>query len=123
MTRKKKISGFRIGLVQMSVSKHVDKNLDKAVERIRQAAKKGAQVVCLPELFRSQYFCQQEDAAFFDLAETVPGPTTEVLGKLAKALGVVIVAPVFERRAPGVYHNSAAIIDSNGSLAGFYRKM
>jgi len=123
MVKQEKKSGFRIGLVQMSVGKDIDKNLDKAVARIRQAVKKGVQVVCLPELFRSQYFCQQEDAAFFDLAETVPGPTTEVLGKLAKSMGVVIVAPVFERRAPGVYHNSAAIIDSNGSLAGFYRKM
>ena len=77
----------------------------------------------LPELFRSQYFCQREDVALFDLAETVPGPTTETLGKVAKARGVVIVAPLFERRAPGIYHNSAAVIDASGEVVGLYRKM
>ncbi|MEX1137911.1 MAG: carbon-nitrogen hydrolase, partial [Bacteroidota bacterium] len=86
-------------------------------------AGKGAKVVCLPELFRSQYFCQHEDAANFDLAESVPGPTTKAIGTLAKKLGAVIIAPIFERRATGVYHNSAAIMDSDGTMAGFYRKM
>lgn len=114
---------YKIALIQMSVSTDTAQNLKKAVGTIEEAAAKGAKVVCLPELFRSQYFCQHEDAANFDLAEPVPGPTTEALGSLAKNLSVVIIAPVFERRATGVYHNSAAILDSNGSMAGFYRKM
>ncbi len=107
----------------MSVSTDVGQNLKKAMGKIEDAAGKGAKVICLPELFRSQYFCQHEDAANFDLAEPVPGPTTEALGTLAKKLGAVIIAPIFERRATGVYHNSAAILDSNGTMAGFYRKM
>lgn len=107
----------------MSVGTDVGDNLKKAVYKIEEAAGKGAKVICLPELFRSQYFCQHEDAANFDLAEPVPGPTTEAIGALAKKLGTVIIAPVFERRATGVYHNSAAILDSNGAMAGFYRKM
>jgi len=111
------------GLVQMSCTESPGANLQKAAALIEDAAERGAQVVCLPELFRSQYFCQREDVALFDLAETVPGPTTEALGKVAKALGVVVVAPVFERRAPGVYHNSAAVIDARGEVVGLYRKM
>ena len=111
------------GLVQMSCSPSPDENLQKAAALVEDAAQRGAEVVCLPELFRSQYFCQREDAGLFDLAETVPGPTTETLGKVAKARGVVIVAPLFERRAPGVYHNSAAVIDVNGEVVGLYRKM
>jgi len=107
----------------MSVGTDVDQNLKKAIGKIEEAAGKGAKVICLPELFRSQYFCQQEDAANFDLAEPVPGPTTDSMSALAKKLGVVIIAPVFERRATGVYHNSAAILDSTGTMAGFYRKM
>lgn len=114
---------YKIALIQMSVDTDVGENLKKAVHKIEEAAGKGAKVVCLPELFRSQYFCQHEDAANFDLAEPVPGPTTETIGALAKKLGTVIIAPVFERRATGVYHNSAAILDSNGTMAGFYRKM
>ena len=114
---------FVAGLVQMSCSPSPDENLQKAAALVEDAAQRGAEVVCLPELFRSQYFCQREDIALFDLAETVPGPTTESLGKVAKARGVVIVAPLFERRAPGVYHNSAAIIDSTGEVVGLYRKM
>ncbi|MEX2189436.1 MAG: carbon-nitrogen hydrolase, partial [Bacteroidota bacterium] len=110
-------------LIQMSVGTDVAENLKKAVHKIEEAAGKGAKVVCLPELFRSQYFCQHEDAANFDLAESVPGPTTEAIGTLAKKLGAVIIAPIFERRATGVYHNSAAIMDSDGTMAGFYRKM
>jgi N-carbamoylputrescine amidase len=98
-------------------------NLATAVTRVGEAARLGAHVVCLPELFRSQYFCQREDHAAFDLAEPVPGPTTEALGRAAADAGVVVIAPVFERRAPGVYHNSAAVLDRDGSLRGLYRKM
>lgn len=114
---------YTIGLIQMSVANDPDENLRKAVKKIEETAKKGASVVCLPELFRSKYFCQTEDPANFDLAEPVPGPTTKTLSDLAKSLKIVIIAPVFERRATGVYHNSAAILNSDGSMAGFYRKM
>ncbi len=107
----------------MSLSDDSDENLRHARDMIREAAGKGARVICLPELFRSRYFCQREDAAMFDLAESVPGPTTNALGETAKSLGVVIIAPVFERRGPGLYHNSAAVIDADGRIAGFYRKM
>lgn len=98
-------------------------NLQRAIGKIEEAARNGAQLVCLPELFRSQYFCQSENADLFNLAEPVPGPTTKALGEVAKKLKLVIVAPVFERRAPGIYHNSAAIIESDGAMAGLYRKM
>ncbi len=91
--------------------------------RIREAAARGARLICLPELFRTRYFCQREDASFFDLAEPVPGPTTQALGKIAKEAGAVVVAPIFERRTAGVYHNSAAVLDATGELAGLYRKM
>jgi N-carbamoylputrescine amidase len=98
-------------------------NLDKAVGRIEEAAGRGAAVVCLQELFRSQYFCQSERNEMFDLAEPIPGPTTERLGRVAAAYKVVVIAPVFERRAQGVYHNSAVVIDELGRTAGLYRKM
>jgi N-carbamoylputrescine amidase len=111
------------GLVQMACSPSPDENLQRAAALVEDAAQRGAEIVCLPELFRSQYFCQRQDAALFDLAETVPGPTTEALGKVAQARGVVIVAPLFERRAPGIYHNSAAVIDAGGAVVGLYRKM
>ena len=114
---------FRIALVQMSCSADPEANLEKAVVRVKEAAGKGADVVCLPELFRSHYFCQREDVAVFDLAETVPGPTTERLGRAARDNNVCIVAPIFERRAAGLYHNSAAVIDSDGKVLGLYRKM
>ncbi len=114
---------FSVGLIQMSCAPDPRENLAKAQARIREAAKRGAQIVCLPELFRSRYFCREENADLFELAEPVPGPTTEALGGLARELGVVIIAPVFERRASGVYHNSAAVIDADGSLRGLYRKM
>jgi len=114
---------FTVGLVQMSVTPSSEENLRKAVTRVEEAAREGAQVICLPELFRSEYFCQREDIAQFDLAETIPGPTTEALSAIARSREVVIIAPVFERRAAGVYHNSAAIIDADGSIAGVYRKM
>jgi N-carbamoylputrescine amidase len=113
---------FTVGLVQMALSPDSKANLEKAVARVEEAARRGAQVICLPELFRSQYFCQREDTAAFDLAEPVPGPSTEALGAVAKKLRAVVIAPVFERRAPGLYHNSAAIIDA-GEIVGLYRKM
>jgi N-carbamoylputrescine amidase len=114
---------IHVGLVQMSMSADADENLHKAVARVADAKRAGADVVCLPELYRSPYFCQKEDARLFDLAEPVPGPSTEALGRAAKEAGVVVVAPIFERRAPGLYHNSAAIIDTTGEVAGLYRKM
>ena len=117
------VNQVRIGLVQMSCGLDPGSNLEKAVERIREAAAGGAQIVCLQELFRSQYFCQKEDAALFDLAEPIPGPSTDVLRPLAKECGVAIVASLFERRAAGLYHNTAAVIDADGDLLGIYRKM
>ena len=114
---------FRIGLIQMPCGLDPQANLDHAVDKIREAAGKGAQIVCLQELFRSQYFCREEDARLFDLAETIPGPSTARLSPLAAELGVVIVASLFEKRAAGLYHNTAAIIDADGALLGIYRKM
>src|ERR1700688_4054715 len=95
---------YRVGLVQMSCSPDPDANLDKAADRLREAARGGANIVCLPELFRAQYFCQREDAALFDLAEPIPGPSTQALGKVANQARVVVIASLFERRAPGLYH-------------------
>ncbi len=114
---------FTVGLVQMRCSPSPAENLDKAVRLVREAAQKGAQVVCLPELFRSQYFCQREDVALFDLAESIPGPSTQRLAPLAKELQVVIVASLFEKRAPGLYHNTVVVLDADGSSRGLYRKM
>ena len=112
-----------LGLVQMSCTPDPETNMRKAVEGIRTAAGRGAQIVCLQELFRSRYFCQTEDHAFFSLAEPIPGSSTATLGKLAAELGVVIIASLFEKRAEGLYHNTAAIIDADGRLLGKYRKM
>jgi N-carbamoylputrescine amidase len=112
-----------LGLVQMRCSTDPRDNLERAVARVREAAKAGAQVVCLPELFRSQYFCQTEDHGNFDLAEPIPGPSTEALGRAAKEVGVVVVGSLFERRAAGVYHNTAVVFDADGSTRGLYRKM
>jgi N-carbamoylputrescine amidase len=114
---------FTVGLVQMAMSADPQENLEKAAARVADAARKGAQVVCLPELYRSPYFCQKEDAALFDLAETVPGPSTVRLAEVAKKAGVAVVVPIFEKRAPGLYHNSAVILDADGKTAGLYRKM
>lgn len=114
---------FTVGLVQMACSEDSNANLEKAVERIETAAKCGAQVICLQELFRTPYLCQTEDASLFDLAEPIPGPSTEALGRAAKALGVIVVAPLFERRTPGLYHNSIALIGPDGLIIGVYRKM
>ena len=112
-----------LGLVQMSASDDAEANLAKAEARIREAAKKGAQIVCLQELFRSRYFCQSEDQRFFNLAETIPGPSTDRLGALARELQIVIVASLFEKRSAGIYHNTAVVLDADGSIAGKYRKM
>ncbi len=107
----------------MSCATDTATNLDKAVSRIREAAARGAHVICLQELFRSQYFCQTEDPEIFNLAESIPGPTTEALGVVARELQVVIVASLFERREAGLYHNTAAVLDADGVLLGTYRKM
>ncbi|HVN84781.1 MAG TPA: carbon-nitrogen hydrolase [Candidatus Binatia bacterium] len=112
-----------VGLVQMRCVDDLAANLATGLQRIEDAAKQGAQIVCLPELFRSLYFCQSEDHANFDLAEPIPGPTTDALAKLAAARGIVIVGSIFERRAPGIYHNTAVVIDADGALRGLYRKM
>lgn len=116
-------SPVRIGLIQMQCSANPEENLSRALEMLRSAAERGANVACLPELFRSQYFCQVEDHKYFALAESIPGPTTEAIGNIAAELGLVVVASLFERRAAGVYHNTAAIIDSDGTYLGMYRKM
>lgn len=114
---------FKVGLIQIKVSKNPADNLNKAIAWIEKAAKRGANVICLPELFRSQYFCQKEDIENFDLAEPIPGQSTEAISKVCKKLGVVVVASLFEKRAAGLYHNTAAVINSDGKLEGIYRKM
>ncbi|MBZ5634951.1 MAG: carbon-nitrogen hydrolase [Acidobacteriia bacterium] len=114
---------FRIGLVQSSCSLDPNENLAKTEWKVREAAARGAQVICLQELFRSQYFCREENAELFALAESIPGPSTDTLGKLARELKVVIVASLFERRAAGLYHNTAAVLSADGEIAGLYRKM
>jgi N-carbamoylputrescine amidase len=114
---------FTIGLIQMSCSTDPMENFAKAEARIREAAGRGAQIICLQELFRSQYFCREENADLFALAEPIPGPSTEALSRLARSLNVVIIGSLFERRAAGVFHNTAVVLDADGSLAGKYRKM
>lgn len=116
-------NNLTIALVQMACGADSNENVSAAVAKVEEASRRGVKVVCLPELFRSQYFCQREDAALFDLAEPVPGPSTETLGKVAGQLNVVIIVPVFERRTAGIYHNSVVVVDSDGSIAGLYRKM
>src|SRR5262249_26213745 len=111
------------GLVQMSMSARPEDNVEKAAARVRDAARAGAQVVCLPELYRTPYFCQKEDQGLFDLAETVPGPSTEALGRAARDASVTVVVPVFEKRAPGLYHNTAVVLGPDGTTLGLYRKM
>jgi N-carbamoylputrescine amidase len=120
MTEKRK---YTVGLVQMSMSADPEANFASSVAHIREAARLGANIVCLPELFRTQYFCQREELALFDLAEPIPGPSTEKLGKVAREAGVAIVASLFERRAPGLYHNTAVTLGADGEIAGVYRKM
>ena len=114
---------FQVALVQMSCGPEPEENLQKAIARVGDAAGRGVQVVCLPELFQTQYFCQREDAALFDLAEPIPGPNSEKLAAAAMKNSVVLIASLFEKRARGVYHNTAAIFDKDGSLVGLYRKM
>jgi N-carbamoylputrescine amidase len=114
---------LRVGLVQMRARERPDENLARALAGIEDAAARGARLVCLQELFRSRYFCQAEDAARFELAETIPGPSTEAVAKVAAARGVTVVASLFERRAEGLYHNTAVVIDADGSVTGLYRKM
>lgn len=114
---------FTIGLVQMACSTDTEENLRNAIRGVREAASKGAGIVCLPELFRSQYFCREENAELFDLAEPIPGPSTEALSTVARELKVAIIASIFEKRAQGLYHNTAAVLDADGSLTGVYRKM
>jgi len=116
-------SSTTVGLVQMSCDQKPEANLKKAISGIHEAAKRGAQIICLQELFRSQYFCQTEDIELFKLAETIPGPSTESLSKVARQRKVVVIASLFEKRAAGVYHNTAVIIDTSGKIAGKYRKM
>ncbi|MCO6564524.1 MAG: carbon-nitrogen hydrolase [Apibacter sp.] len=114
---------IKIGLVQSSCSHHIEHNIEKAIEGIKKAASNGAQIVCLQELFTSLYFCDVENYDNFKIAETIPGPTTDRLGKIAAELNVVIVASLFEKRAKGLYHNTTAIIDADGQYLGKYRKM
>ena len=114
---------YRIGLVQMRMGPDPDSNLESAIAHIREAARRGANIVCLPELFRAQYFCQREDIKLFDLAEPIPGPSTARLAEVARETRVVIVASLFERRAPGLYHNTAVTLGQDGSIISVYRKM
>jgi N-carbamoylputrescine amidase len=114
---------FTIGLIQMRSTKDAEENLARVSAKIREAADRGAQIVCTHELFRSEYFCRTEDAVLFNLAEPIPGPATEALAKVAKEKKIVIVASLFERRAAGIYHNTCAVLDADGSLLGKYRKM
>ena len=116
-------AAFTVGLVQMAPTPDSRVNLERAVRLVGEAAVAGAQVVCLPELFRSRYFCQKEDAESFNLAETIPGPSTEALGKVAREKKLTVIVPLFEKRASGLYHNSAVVIDSSGEVVGLYRKM
>jgi len=117
------MSNLTVALIQQSCSAKRDANVAKTIAMIREAKEKGARLVLLQELHASLYFCQTEDVANFDLAEPLPGPSTETFGAVARELGVVIVISIFERRAPGLYHNSAVVIESDGSIAGIYRKM
>lgn len=114
---------YKIALVQMHMGPDPESNFAAALVHIRAAARRGAQIVCLPELFRTQYFCQREDLRLFDLAEPIPGPSTEQLAALARELGIAIVASLFERRAAGLYHNTAVTLNAQGELASVYRKM
>jgi N-carbamoylputrescine amidase len=114
---------FHVGLVQMRMGADPEENFASALRHVREAARQGANIVCLPELFRTQYFCQREDLRLFDLAEPIPGPSMARLAELARELHVVIVASLFERRAAGLYHNTAVTLNADGALSGIYRKM
>ncbi|ACK65061.1 Nitrilase/cyanide hydratase and apolipoprotein N-acyltransferase [Rippkaea orientalis PCC 8801] len=117
------IKSLKVALVQHSNTNNLDNNFKKTIQGIQQAAAENAQLIVLQELHRSLYFCQTEDVSCFDLAETIPGSSTELLGQLAQELGVVIVASLFEKRATGLYHNTAVVLDKDGEIAGKYRKM
>nr|WP_310586099.1 carbon-nitrogen hydrolase [Lacihabitans sp. CS3-21] len=117
------MKNINIGLIQMSCTGNVQENIDKTIIKIREVAAKGAQIICLQELFSSLYFCDVEDHDNFKLGESIPGPTTETMQSVAKELGVVLIVSLFEKRAQGLYHNTAAIIDADGSYLGKYRKM
>jgi len=114
---------FQVGLIQLSCSPDPDANLAKAVQRVREAARNGAQIICLPELFLTQYFCQREDPGLFDLAEPIPGPTTEAMSKVARDTRAVVIVSLFEKRTRGLYHNTAVLIGTDGNIKGVYRKM
>jgi N-carbamoylputrescine amidase len=114
---------FKVGLIQTSCQEEVGPNMAKTESLIRAAASRGAQIVCTQELYRSQYFCFEENHKWFDLAETIPGPSTEMFSALARELGIVIVGSLFEKRAMGLYHNTAVVLDADGALLGQYRKM
>ena len=114
---------LNVGLVQMTCSADKTENLNKAVEKVKEAADKGAQIVCLQELFTSLYFCDVEDYKHFELAESIPGPSSDLLSKIAKEKNIVIIASLFEKRAEGLYHNTTAVIDADGTYLGKYRKM
>ncbi|MFL5579210.1 MAG: carbon-nitrogen hydrolase [Gemmatimonadaceae bacterium] len=114
---------FKIGIIQEAVSSDADRNVRDATEKVREAAAQGANIVCLQELFNSPYFCKSQKCERFDIAEPIPGPTVEHMQALAKELGVVLIVPIFERQAAGVYRNSAAVVDADGALLGVYRKM
>jgi len=113
----------RVAAIQMQCGPEPQANLEKAVARLREAATEGGEIICLPELFRSQYFCQSEDHKYFDLAEPIPGPSTESLGQLARETGTIIIASLFEKRTAGLYHNTAVLLGSDGEIIGKYRKM
>jgi len=114
---------FNIALLQISLSKNLNDNLKKAIKWVDSAAEKGAHIICLPELFRSHYFCQIEDIENFNLAETIPGPSTKAIGEAAKKNKVIVIASIFEKRTSGIYHNTVVLINSNGEVEGIYRKM
>lgn len=113
----------QLGLIQLQCSQNLDRNLSNAIDKIKEAAQKGAQIICLPELFKSLYFCNLEEHKNFKLAEAIPGPTTEIFSKLAAELNVVIIASLFEKRTQGLYHNTTIVIDADGKYLGKYRKM
>src|SRR6185295_6475257 len=123
MKRNSSSSVVKLALLQHRCSDDPAANLKKTLAFAERAARQGAQIVCTQELFRSQYFCQSEDHDNFKLAESIPGPSTAAFQKLARKHGVVVIASLFEKRRPGVYHNTAAIIDADGALLGLYRKM
>ncbi len=118
-----KHNNFKVGLLQLAYTNDYDFNTKKTVEWVAKATKQGAEVICLPELYRTPYFCQKEDVNLFELAETIPGPSSIAFKQAAKENNVAIIVPIFEKRAPGVYHNSALIIDATGEQIGLYRKM